>query len=336
MTKVLKFSKNYGDIINLKKDFYEKNNYNRLMALRLNKIYLEGPKRKVCKNCEKKIDVFFIKSFNVKYNLCKFCGHLNGEKLETKNFFQKLYISGTGSQNIEKNYKKNFKQRVNNIYNDKVLFLKQVIKKKINILDVGSGAGHFLKALENHKIKAIGIEPNKFMCKIGNYHLKKNKILNKNLNEVKKIFLNTSNINCVSAIGVLEHLENPNEFLNAFKMSKIKYLYLSVPLFSLTSLIENSFQKVYPRHLSGGHTHLYTKESIYYFAKKHKFSIIGEWWFGLDIADLYRSVIVSSKQINKPAYDKIIKKYFYTILNDLQNNIDQKKMSSEVHLVLSK
>ena len=336
MKKIVKFSKSYDDIINLKTDFYSNNKLNRSIALKLNKIYLKGPQRKICKNCNQRIKKFFIKSFNVKYNICKNCGHLNGEKLETKDFFNKLYISGSGSKNIEKNYKQNFNQRVKNVYNDKVLFLKKVLKKKINILDIGSGAGHFLKALENHKINAIGIEPNKLMCKIGKNYLKKNKLFNKNLTELEKTVLNNTEANCVSAIGVLEHLENPNQFLKAFKKSKIKYLYLSLPLFSFTSLIENSFQNVYPRHLSGGHTHLYTKDSIYHFAKKHKFSIIGEWWFGLDIADLYRSIIISSSQLEKDIYTKTLKKYFYSILNDLQKKIDEKKLSSEVHLVLSK
>jgi hypothetical protein len=115
-----------------------------------------------------------------------------------------------------------------------------------------------------------------------------------------------------------------------------KYLYLSVPLFSLTSFIENAFQNVYPRHLSGGHTHLYTKDSIYYFAKKYRFSIISEWWFGLDIADLYRSIIVSSSQVDRKLYKIFLNKYFYSILNDLQKKIDEKKLSSEVHLILSK
>ncbi len=335
--KIVKFSKSYSDIVSLKSDFYTNNKLNRNIALKLNKIYKKGPKRKICKNCEKKIGTFFIKSFGIKYNLCKRCGHLNGEKLETKSFFKKLYVSGTGSKNIEKNYKRSFNQRVKNIYNDKVLFLKKTLKKKITVLDVGSGAGHFLKALEKNNIKATGIEPNKLMCKIGNQYLRRNKLLNKDLNQLERIVLNnTEEANCLSAIGVLEHLENPNGLLKAFKRSNFKYFYLSVPLFSFTSFIENSFQNVYPRHLSGGHTHLYTKDSIYYFAKKYRLSIVGEWWFGLDIADLYRSVIVSSSQVDKDSYKNSLNKYFYSILNDLQKKIDEKKLSSEVHLILSK
>ena len=126
MKKVVKFSKNYGDIFKLKSEFYDQNKKNLQKMIQLNRIYLKGPRRKKCKNCEKKISKFFLKTFSVKYSLCKFCGHLNGEKQETKSFFNTLYVSGPGSKNLEKNYAKSFNQRVKNIYNDKVLFLKSV------------------------------------------------------------------------------------------------------------------------------------------------------------------------------------------------------------------
>ena len=79
------------------------------------------------------------------------------------------------------------------------------------------------------------------MCKIGKNYLKKNKLFNKNLTELEKTVLNNTEANCISAIGVLEHLENPNQFLKTFKKSKIKYLYLSLPCF-LLSLIETLFK----------------------------------------------------------------------------------------------
>lgn len=336
MKQIIKFSKSYNDILKFKLDFFSKNKMNFSTAIKMNKMYLEGPNRKKCKNCLYPIKNFFIKSFGVKYSLCQRCNHLNGEKQETRKFFNKLYISGQSSKNIEKNYNRSFKGRVKNIYNSKVLFLKKVIKKKISILDVGSGAGHFLKALENHNLYARGIEPNKLMCKVGNKYLKKNILTNVSLDKLEKIITGEKKANCLSAIGVLEHIEDPHRLLTSFKNSNLKYLYISVPLFSLTSLIENSFKDVYPRHLSGGHTHLYTKESLYYLAKKWNLKILGEWWFGLDIADLYRSIYVSSNNINKKVFNKTLNKYFFDALNEMQNCLDKRKISSEVHLVLSK
>ena len=55
--KVVKFSKSYGDIVSLKTDFYTNNKLNKNIALKLNRIYKNGPKRKICKNCEKKIGI---------------------------------------------------------------------------------------------------------------------------------------------------------------------------------------------------------------------------------------------------------------------------------------
>ena len=69
-------------------------------------------------------------------------------------------------------------------------------------------------------------------------------------------------------INVFEHLVEPDKIMNSFVKSKIKYLYIAVPLFSLSTFIENSFTNVFPRQLSGGHTHLYTEKSINYLAKK--------------------------------------------------------------------
>ena len=88
----------------------------------------------------------------------------------------------------------------------------------------------------------------------------------------------------------------------------MKYLYICVPLFSLSAIIENSFKDVYPRQLGGPHTHLYTKESLYYLAKKYKLKIIGEWWFGTDFPDLYRSLINSSNS-NLKKYLPTMNKY---------------------------
>ena len=119
-------------------------------------------------------------------------------------------------------------------------------------------------------------------------------------------------------IAVLEHLNNPNIFIQNFKKSKLEYLYISVPLLSLSVLLENSFKKVFPRHLSGGHTHLYTMQSLNYFAKKFKLKIIGEWWFGTDIADLNRSLIVTSNVTNNK-FMKNINHYLFQVLNELQN-----------------
>ena len=139
---------------------------------------------------------------------------------------------------------------------------------------------------------------------------------------------------CLSLIGVLEHLEEPHKILKIFKKSKIKYLLISVPLFSFTSIIEHISPKIFPRWLSGGHTHLFTKESLYFLSKKYNFKVVGEWWFGLDFADLFRTITVTSK--NNKKFNKLVEKYYFQHIDEFQSILDKNKISNEVHLVLKK
>ena len=142
--------------------------------------------------------------------------------------------------------------------------------------------------------------------------------------------------NTLSLIHVLEHLVEPNRLMDSFVRSKLKYLYIAVPLFSLTTFIENSFPNIFPRQLSGGHTHLYTEKSLNYLANKYNLKIIGEYWFGTDIPDLMRSLINSGSITNKKIYAQQIKNKFSKFIDELQSILDKNKVCSEVHMVLEK
>ena len=286
MKKIIKYSKSYNNILSIKKSFFEENKKHLKYTLEINKLYKKNPKRKICKNCNHKTLKKFINSFNVDYYICSRCTHLNGIHQDTNKFNYKLYSKNEG-KNYSKVYLNDFDTRVKNIYLPKVEFLKSVIKKKINLIEIGSGGGHFLKALEKKNICAIGHEPNKTLCDLGNSKLKKNRLNNIELNEIYEIVLKQTNYNVLALIHVLEHVESPNKLIKNFISSKAKYLYIAVPLHSLSVFLENSFQNVFPRHLGGGHTHLYTENSLRYMAKKFRLNIIGEWWFGADIPDLY-------------------------------------------------
>ena len=76
-----------------------------------------------------------------------------------------------------------------------------------------------------------------------------------------------------------------------------------------------------------------------YLKKKYKFKIIGEWWFGTDIVDLYRNIVVTNNILN-PSNKNIFKKKFDNVFFDsiekLQSIIDKKKLSSELHFIIKK
>ena len=65
--------------------------------------------------------------------------------------------------------------------------------------------------------------------------------------------------------------------------------------------------------------------------------IIGEWWFGADIVDLYRNFLldIKSKETKNKKMNtiKIFNKMFLNLLDNLQLEIDKKKLSSEAHII---
>ena len=333
MKKIIKFSKPYKEIFKIKKDFFKNNKEYLKNALKINNVYKKQSLRKFCKNCNSKKLKSFITNFNIPYRLCSNCGQLNGRYNDTKNFAKKLYYEESG-KNYSKNYLNDYKDRVKNIYIPKVKFLKKVIRKKINLIDLGCGAGHFIKALELEGIKATGYDTSKDLCRLGNKKLKKNKIHPINFDEIYELINKNFDANVLSMIGVLEHLTNPNKIYSSFKKSRIKYLYISVPLFSFSTFIENSFPNIFPRQLSGGHTHLYTRKSLNYLAKKNNLKIIGEYWFGTDFPDLMRSIINSSKSTNYNIYTKELYQNFSKYIDEFQSILDKNKISSEVHMIL--
>ncbi len=332
MNKIIKFSKSYKNIIKIKSNFYKDNINNLKGAVKINNLYKKQPIRKYCKNCGSKKIKLFIESFNIPYKVCLSCGHLNGAYQDTSDFAKKLYNHKKG-KNYSKNYLNDFNLRVKNIYIPKVKFLKKVIKKKIKLIDIGCGAGHFVKALELEGISAAGYDTSKHLCELGNKKLNKNKIYSIEFNKIYEIINKNSHINTLSMIGVLEHLTEPHKILDLFKKKKIKYLYISVPLFSLSTFIENSFPGIFPRQLSGGHTHLYTEKSIKYLANKYNLKIIGEYWFGTDMPDLMRSLINSGNILNKKIYTNELYEKFSKFIDKLQSVLDRNKVCSEVHII---
>lgn len=334
--KVSLFSKPSLNHLKLKQDFFESNKILLNDIIKINRKLSNQKKRIFCKVCEAKLGKKTFKSHLIKYTECKRCGHLNSLNEDTIEFANYLYNSNKG-KNYSNNYLKVFDSRVKNIYSPKVEFLKKVMssqnKKKFSVTDVGCGAGHFLKALEEKKIKGIGFEPSQTLVKVGKKKLKINEINSVSMKDFAKIISNTET-DVLSMIGVLEHLYDPNLALRSFQKSKAKYLYILIPHISFSTLLENANQSVFPRSLGGGHTHLYSNKSINFMAKKYKLSLVGEWWFGTDMIDLYRHLLVLCDQNKK--MKSMIKQIFEIQIDGLQHIMDKNKLCSEVHLIFKK
>ena len=120
--------------------------------------------------------------------------------------------------------------------------------------------------------------------------------------------------------------------------NKIKYIYLSVPVFSLSVFLEMISTDAFHRQLSGGHTHLYTRQSLQYLSDEFGFDIISEWWFGTDVVDLYRQIFIDMQkksQCSKTLIDSF-QNMFTPLIDSMQLELDKKHASSEVHLLLKR
>ena len=93
--------------------------------------------------------------------------------------------------------------------------MKKLRLTKKEILELGAGAGHFLKACEYLNIQARGFEISKFLVDFAKKKLKKNSIKKVSIDEMFKILENESKANVVSLIGVLEHFYDPDKFLKS-------------------------------------------------------------------------------------------------------------------------
>jgi len=332
--KKIYYSKSIKDIINIKKDFIISNYKLLKQAQTWNKLYSKQPIRLKCKACEKKLQKKTFSSHCANYNFCEKCGHLNGLNKDTKSFNINLY-KGSGSIKFSKFYIDNFNDRVKNIYHPKLKFLHKIVGKNLDIMELGSGAGFFLKACEEKKVDAVGYEVNQPMVKFGKKMLKKNNIIQFGIDDIyNKVLFCKKDV--IVLLGVIEHLENPNLIFRNFKKSKAKYLFFSVPMVSMSIFLEHAFEKFYPRVLGGIHNHLYTEKSLSHIINKNQLRVKGEWWFGTEIMDLMRAIIIYSNANDKPKFMNNFNRYFIQVMDELQSVIDKKKLSGELHMVLSK
>ncbi|MEO8414433.1 MAG: methyltransferase domain-containing protein [Ginsengibacter sp.] len=309
--------------------------------------YITEPVRKNCKNCLMPInskEIFLTKKFSsetsIDFILCKTCGHFNGKFQDTQNYSKKLYSGekasyGTTTYLKSASSNSDYDNRVKNIYLPKVKFFDSVTKlnkKSTKIFDMGCGAGYLIKSFQKIGFKNIigsEISPDLFLA--AKTYLPGVELIassDKGVLEILKKF----NGNVVCMIGVLEHLVYNDVVMKAIVDNRnIKYLFISVPKFSLSVYLELLSTDFFHRQLSSGHTHLYTEQSLKYLEKMYSLDRVGEWYFGTDIEDL-RRLIFSNLNGFEDAKE-YLDENFFSNRDSLQSAIDKTRFTSEVHLV---
>lgn len=338
-----KYGKPLGNLIGIKSDFFEHNDKNLAMADDMAEALLNQPLRRQCKMCHEPIkgDKLF-DSHKMGYYLCPVCGHLNSEHADTDAFADKVYIQDNYAGNYSAADKEKYEQRLDMIYVPKAEFLVECLKKDgidvsdIRLLDDGAGSGYFVRAMQKLGADATGVEISPSQVQFANDMAGKEILTQIDAAHITQAIKDTDR-QVLSAIGVLEHIIMLDETLEAISENKnIKYLYISVPMFSFSALFEASHQSCYNRHLGGTHTHLFSDKSLQYMAEKMGFEIHDTWKFGSDMMDLYRFLCVTLEQNGNKGAKEILAEKFLPLIDKLQLVVDEGEFASEIHMLLKR
>ena len=338
-----KYGKSVGDILAIKSDFFEHNEEMLEMSHRQADALLAQNKRMECKICHEPIkgDILYT-SQRMSYYLCPKCGHVNSAYEDTDDFAKRVYLEDTYENNYSEADKKKYAHRLDTIYIPKAEFLIKSLeedglpKKDIKLLDDGAGSGYFVGAMRKLDVEASGIEISSAQVGFANAMNGEEVLRQADSDKIAGI-LKTTDANVLSFIGVFEHIINLDEVLMSIRENKnIKYVYLSVPMFSMSCVFEASHQKCYNRHAGGTHTHLFSDSSLSFMADKMGFEELASWKFGSDMMDLYRMICVSLEQNGNSALKDYFAPKFLKMIDDLQLTVDKNEFASEIHLILKR
>ena len=284
-----------------------------------------------CKNTK----VIFIKK-NFLYHECLDTGTIFANPRPTQNTLNKFYSSAKSSNYwYNKFYLPKLKFRINKTIKPKASFLinnfSQYQKKKI--LDVGSGAGFFLKEIKKKWPKAnlYALEPSSIMakkCKEHNISVYESTIEN---------FKTNKKFDVITSFELLEHVFDPYIFLKKIYdiLNKNGILYfttLSGKGFDIQLLKENS-NSIYPPY----HINFFNINSLKIILKKIGFKKIlidtpGE----LDFNIVEKNHDLIPDNINRLIFKKLLKKMTNSEKINFQKLLKKQLLSSHMRIVAKK
>lgn len=332
-----------------KTSFFENNDLLAEKQMEIAQEYRRQPRRTHCMNCGARLDnPSDFRKNGIDYVICHQCHHLNGIYECTEAFCAGLYARDSGEDYAKTFYKvKNIDQyyyRMASIYIPKAEFLcTSLLHDKVDpygleYFDFGAGSGYFVGALRRMGLKNVtGSDISRSQVEYGNSMLEAECLRVHDIKDTNDI-LGECRAPVVSLIGVLEHLQNPRAAISALRSNNnVKYLFILVPIFSLSVFLEILSPGLFHRHLTGGHTHLYTRTSLEHLYSEFGFTATAEWWFGTDIVDLFRHISVTmNKQQCSARFMESWRRDFLPLIDALQMEIDKSHFSSEVHILLKK
>lgn len=341
---ITKYSKSYNNMWKFKDSLTSDNRKLLEVNNRITDVYNAQPVRRRCKICGADKHRYDFHARRTKYWCCDNCGHINGWYEDTEEFCKIMYESDDGIfggyyEDTDIDY---YMDRMRTIYAPKADFMIESIEQsgenpaELKYADIGAGSGHFVTSLQEKNYNAIGIEVDKHQVRHVNNMLDREVLVHCKSEDVLTM-IGETNVDVVTCIYGFEHIINVVDVFEAINRNPhIKWIYFSVPMLSVSSLLDSVNPDVYWRVLHAAHTHIYSTESIEWLCDNYKWEKKAEWVFGSDVADLLRNIMVKATENGDVEYATAIKDMFAPMIDDLQGVIDKHRMCSDIHLLVKK
>ncbi|MEM9674161.1 MAG: class I SAM-dependent methyltransferase [Bacteroidota bacterium] len=270
--------------------------------------------------------------YGAQYVTCNCCSHAYVINRPTPNALHQFYLSDV---NYAATYtdKASAESRLNAIavpWRDWMVNLYQKLfgQGPKKVLDVGSGAGHFVEACRRAKMQADGIE----LSESSREFAKNIWGIEMDGRDFTKVDQDYQGYDVITFWGLLEHTPNPKDLLAAaqriFADNPNSMIIAKLPRWhSLSGFIQNICNDTIVRHLDPmGHISCYTDASAAELYYQSGFSPVAAWYYGMDVYELMMQISHSLKQ-----YDPLLETG--EIQMELQQKLDEVKLSDGLTLV---
>ncbi len=271
--------------------------------------------------------------YGANYHQCANCTHVYVIQRPSKKSINDFYLNNV-TYAATYTDKKSAESRLNSIAVPWVEWMVDVYSKKYGkmpkrVLDVGSGAGHFVEACRRRGIKAEGIELSEssrdFSRKIWEIELDGRDFL--------EVYQEYKSYDVVTFWGLLEHTPNPGKILSGARdivgQSDLGGMVISkIPRWnSLSSSIQRINNDTIIRHLDPmGHIMAFTDASASELYFLNGFKPSAAWYYGMDV---YETLMQIGHSIGN--YDHFVNTG--EIQMELQQYIDEARFSDGLTLV---
>ncbi|MEK7646885.1 MAG: class I SAM-dependent methyltransferase [Patescibacteria group bacterium] len=290
-------------------------------------------KLSVCPICKSGKFHDFIEVYACKYSECESCGHLFMQPPLDLNVVKKLYSGGEGGSMQKLVYldEEIFSKRMEQIALPKIEYCNSVIGEKGLWIDIGCGAGEFLVAARKTGWEIKGFEADAVEADFA----RRRGI------EVVQEYITAANApqlkdaKAVSLINVLEHINNPAEFLGAIAggLQKGAFVVFEVPRHpSLSSFVNLAFPHLPYRHICPpDHLHIFTEKSVELMLNGAGLKAVGVWEFGQDAVDLILAAANNAGLKESDLIERMI-----ALADDMQKTVDEQSLSDILFMVAVK